>query len=264
MVFSLRIDIESKNGIKNGIPALLKLLRKHNLKASFYLTMGGESNLFELLRYRKGLNCERKLKIFSLAEKIRMAIFPNDFVKLNKNLLKKVIEEGHELGIHGWKHRAWSRGLNKINIRKHLKKSIKRYLNYFNKRPDSFCSPAFQTNTKVLEELERNKFKVISDFEGVYPSKKNNLINVPITIKGEYNTPIIEYLVTKGFSDEEILDYLKKEIKKKKLASLYIHDLYEPIYKINILTELFKFLNKENISVKTIKEIANEYSSNNK
>jgi len=57
MVFSLRIDIESKNGIKNGIPALLKLLRKHNLKASFYLTMGGESNLFELLRYRKGLNC---------------------------------------------------------------------------------------------------------------------------------------------------------------------------------------------------------------
>jgi len=75
--FTLRIDLESDKGIKEGVPRLLDLLKKYNIKASFYISMGGESNIFEILKYRNNLKTsgERKIKVWSLKEKIRMAFF---------------------------------------------------------------------------------------------------------------------------------------------------------------------------------------------
>ena len=51
--FTLRVDLESDKGIKEGLPKLLDLLKRYDLKASFYLVMGGESNIWEILKYRK-------------------------------------------------------------------------------------------------------------------------------------------------------------------------------------------------------------------
>jgi len=112
-MFTLRVDLESKKGISKGLPTLLDLLRDYDIKASFYLTMGGEPNIFDLLRYRKKLRGERKIKIFTKKEMLRIIFFPEDFVRSNREILKRILKGGHELGIHGWKHRAWGRGLLK-------------------------------------------------------------------------------------------------------------------------------------------------------
>ncbi len=254
MMFALRIDLESQKGIKEGLPKILKLLKKYDIKASFYLTMGGESNIIQLFRYRKKLSCERGIKIFSKIEIIRMVLFPKNFVRKNKKMLQEIINQGHELGIHGWKHRTWTRGLEKINISRELSKSIKEYRKLFGKEPKSFCAPAFRINKKVIYELNKKDFEVISDLDGEKPMKipHTNIINVPITIKGENNTPIIEYLVTKGKSDKEILEYLKKEIKNKEYSTMYIHGMYESREKIELLEKLFIWIKDNKIITKTI------------
>ncbi len=268
MVFSLRIDLESDKGIKEGLPRILNLLRKYGIKASFYLVMGGESNLFDILKYRRNLPGERKIKVFSKKELIRMVILPRDFVKENRKLLNRILEEGHELGIHGWKHRAWTRGLEKINIERQINLSVKRYYSFFGIKPISFCSPAFRINKKVVDILDKKGFKVISDLKGDKPFKikDTEIINVPVTIKGKNNTPIIEYLTCQGFSDEEILGYLLKEIKKKKLATMYIHGMFECIRKIDLLNNLFGNIKRKKIPIKTIKELGlkNENTPHNK
>jgi len=124
--------------------------------------------------------------------------------------------------------------------------------------PNSFCAPAFRTNKKVIEELNKTGFKIISDLEGTKPAKIKNteLTNVPITIKGKNNTPIIEYLVSIRKSDEEILEYLKKEIKNKEYSVMYIHDLYECIQKIELLDELFRWIKSEKIKTAKINELS--------
>lgn len=258
MVFSLRIDVESDKGIKEGLPRILDLLKRYNIKASFYLTMGGESNLFELLFYRKKLGGERNIKVFSFSEKLRMALFPRDFVKKNKGVLRRILKEGHELGIHGWKHRRWSRSLERINVGSDINKAKIKYEKIFNKKPESFCSPAFRINNKVIYELNRQGFRIISDLDGDKPFKIKNteITNVPITVKGKNNTPIIEYMVSIGKSDKEILEYLKKEIKHKKYSIMYVHDLYECIQKINLLDNLFSWIKNNKIKTDTIQSLA--------
>ncbi|MFA5084580.1 MAG: polysaccharide deacetylase family protein, partial [Candidatus Paceibacterota bacterium] len=191
----------------------------------------------------------------------RMAFFPEDFVKKNRRILCRILREGHELGIHGWKHRAWTRGLEKINIEKHIIMAKERYERIFGKSPTSFAAPAFRTNAKTLKILSDSGFRTISDIPMKASGKistggKNQLMNVPITICGPNKTPIIEYLASKGYSDREILDCLKKEIKGKKFASIYFHDLFECRMKIGLLSSLFEFLEESNIKVKTIEEIA--------
>ena len=257
-VFALRIDIESDKGIKFGLPKILCLLKKYNLKASFYLTMGGESNLFELLKYRKKLKGERKIKVFSFLEKLRMIFFPGDFVKNNHVILKRILDEGHELGIHGWKHRAWTRGLEKIDIKMELIKAINKYQKIFGRKPVSFSAPGFNTNREVIRFLERQGLKVISDLPGEKPFKikDTKIINIPITLKGRNNSPLIESLAAEGYGDEEILKIIKKEIMKRNLSTLYGHCLFECIKKIKLMEDLFIFLLQKDIKVKRIEDIA--------
>lgn len=252
--FTLRVDLESDKGIKKGLPKLLDLLKKYGIKASFYLVLGGESNIFELLRYRKKLmsSGERSLKIWSLKEKLRMAFFPKDFVVSNKKILRRILEEGHELGLHGWKHRAWTRGLDQINIKEYIIKSKNKYEKIFQQRPISFASPGFNTNDKVLEILEKEGIHFISDFEGNWIADYGKIKNIPITILGENKMPIIEYLIGKGKTDKEIFDYIKKEILEKGLISFYIHGLFEARFKIDLLEEIFKFIKTEKIINKRI------------
>ena len=264
----LRVDLESQKGISRGLPRLLDLLAKHNIKASFYLTMGGESNILEILKYRGKVPGagERSLRVFSFFDKLRMALHPVDFVKINLYVLERIIEEGHELGIHGWKHRRWTRGLERIDVDSEVKLAIEKYIFMFGRQPDSFCSPAFRTNQNVVDVLDARGIKVISDYFAKGPSvlKGTEIVNVPVTIKGKMNTPIIEDMVTKGFTDDEIFDFLVKEIGRKELSVMYVHGMYECIEKIDLLDRLFVHLKKSKIKVKTIRQVANENITNNK
>jgi peptidoglycan/xylan/chitin deacetylase (PgdA/CDA1 family) len=255
-IFCLRIDLESNKGIKEGLPKILELLKKYKVKASFYLCMGGESNIIELLKYRKKSLENRKITVFSTLEKLRIVFFSTDFVNENIEQIKRIITEGHELGIHGWKHREWTRGLNQIDIKKRIKISKARYKAIFGKDPISFAAPGFITNENIIKILNNEGFKVISDLPGnkVRKIKDTGMINVPITIRANNNVPLIENLVYNGLSDNEIFEVLKREIKKKKLSTLYGHCIFECRNTIDLLDKLFVFLKKEKIKIRRIKD----------
>lgn len=252
--FTLRVDLESDSGIREGIPKLLDLLKEHNLKASFYLVMGGESNIPEILRYNKRMesSAERSIKVWSISDKLRMALFPKDFVKANKDILQRILNEGHELGIHGWKHREWTRGLDKIDIKEKISKAINKYNHLFGQKPTSWASPGFNINNNVLSILEEEGIKYTSDFEGDKPKLYGQIKNIPMTICGQNRTPIIEYLISQGKNDDEILEFIKKEITSKEIVSFYIHDLYEARFKLDLLEKIFKVIKDNHIENKRI------------
>lgn len=254
--FVIRIDLESQKGIRDGLPNLLRLFKKHGVKGSFYLTMGGESNVFEILGNRGKLKttAERKIKLWSKKDKIRMVLSPIDFVKKNRQLLKKIISDGHELGLHGWKHREWTRNLDNVNLKARLKQMTSRYKEYFGKRATSWASPGFNTNKNVLRELENSGIYHISDFK----EKQNfgKIKNVPINICGGNRMPFIEYWVAMGKSDEEIFEVFKKRIRGRKFVSFYLHGMFEGRFKIDLLEKMIihltaiKFISKKIVDIK--------------
>lgn len=252
--FTLRVDLESFEGIKEGLPPLLDLLKKYDMKASFYVVMGGESNFLELLKYRKKMKSsgERSMRVWSFREKLRKIFFPRDFVKENIKIIERILEEGHELGMHGWKHREWTRGLEKIDPLKKIIGCKKRYSRLFGKNPISWASPGFNTNPLVEIALEKEGIKFVSDFSGEKVSVSRKIKNVPMTILGHQKMPIIEYLASKKMDDKEILEFMKSRIMAKKLSSFYIHGFFEARYKLKLLEEIFKFVKDNKIEVKRV------------
>lgn len=252
--FTLRIDLESDKGIRKGLPKLLDLLKKEGVKASFYLVMGGESNILEILKYNKKMesSAERSIKVWSLLDKLRMVLLPKDFVKANKKILQRILDEGHELGIHGWKHREWTRGLEKIDIKNRINKAIDRYNHLFGQKPISWASPGFNINNNVLDILNDSGIKYISDFEGKKLKLFGKIKNIPLTICGDNRTPIIESLVSDNKSDDEIFEMIKKKITDNNLSSFYIHDLFEARFKLELLERIFNFIRDKRIENKRV------------
>ena len=255
MDFVVRVDLESEKGISQGLPKLLDLFKKQKVKGSFYLTMGGESGIFDLLRYRGSLPTagERKIKIFSIFEKLRIILFPRDFVKSNEKVIRRILLEGHELGIHGWKHRRWTRGFEKIDKTKDIDLAINRYKELFGREPKSFSAPGFRTGGEVISYLDTKGITHFSDLKK--EEKSGKLKNVPITLLGENNTPFIEYWVGEGKTDKEILEIFKKSIKGKKFVSFYLHGLFEGIQKISLLEKILIELKKRRGKSKRIIDI---------
>ena len=250
--FVVRIDLESDRGIREGLPRLLDLFKKHNILGSFYLTMGGESNIFEILENRgpmKG-SAKRKIKIWSFWDKLRIVLFPKKFVRRNKDILKRILEEDHELGLHGYKHRVWTRNLGSLDLNFEIKRMVEEYNHIFGVRPISFAAPGFNTNNKVLRILEMEGIRYISDFLG----RKNygKLKNIPIEICGLNRMPFIEYHVGEGKSDKEIINEFKKEIKGKNFVSFYLHGLFEGRFKIDLVEKMILELKKNKFQSKRV------------
>jgi undecaprenyl phosphate-alpha-L-ara4FN deformylase len=252
--FFIRVDVESERGIEEGLPKLLDLFMKEKIKGSFYLVMGGEANIFEILKNRTKMNFsgERKIKIWSMWDKIRMVLFPSDFVGKNEKLLKRIIDEGHELGIHGWKHRIWTRGGKYFDYENQIQKSIKRYKEIFKKNPISFSAPGFRNDLEITRELAKNGILYESDFPGEDISNNGRIKNVPITINGKNKMPFIEYWVGEGKNDAQILEIFKHEKVDKKIVSFYIHDMFEGRFKIELLKKMIRLLKKDNFKNKRV------------
>jgi undecaprenyl phosphate-alpha-L-ara4FN deformylase len=243
--YIIRIDLESQKGIRQGLPNLLKVFKETKVKASFYLTVGGESNIIEIVKHNSKIKtaAERTIPIFTLKEKMRMAVYPINFAKINKEILNKTLQEGHEIGLHGYKHREWTRALHKIDIPKTIEKMIEEYQKLFHKEPISFAAPGFNTNDKVIQELSKKGITHISDYDKY--EKIHNIINIPITIKGKHNTPFIEYWTSQGLTDDQILEKFKEETKGKSQVSFYLHGLYEGIHKTQLIKKMIKYLQEQ-------------------
>lgn len=266
-MFALRVDIDTRKCLRKGVPILLDLLKKYKIKASFYIPVGGESTILELLRHRKNEPPRETIPKLTKLELLRMIIAPKNFAEENKHILKRILREGHELGVHGWKHREWSCSLDKIDVDDRFSKMVKKYESLLGRKPRSFAAPDFKTNERVLQALDEFNFIVASDLEGDEPfhPKMGKItlkhVQVPITIKGENNLPIIEYLALKRRSDEEIVNTVIKEIERRKLATFYIHPSFEVLQKLDVLENILRYVHENDIKTETFLEIAREFSS---
>lgn len=262
-IFALRIDLDTRKCIRDGLPKLLELLKELDVKASFYVPIGGESNFFEIIENRGGVY-EKGISKLSFFEKVLTVLMPQDFLKKYKKLLMRIIDDGHELGVHGWKHREWTHSLEKLDLNCVFSKIVSGYEKLTSKRPASFAAPGLNTNANVLKALDRFGFLVASDLPGEKPFRpiadgvKFKHVQVPVNIR-KGSLPIIEYYTLQGLSDKDIVKAVCRDISGKNYAVMYGHGTLEGSQKINVLRDILKYVKKQKYNIMTIENIAKYY-----
>lgn len=158
----LRIDVCTYRGLRDGVPALLDLLRRHKARATFFITFGPDASGLALLKL---LNPSFAWKMFRTkagstygwATAFYGTLLPSPMVGSGLvDVVKRVRDEGHEVGAHGWDHRRWQDRLPRYKderLRDEFKRMIDAYAAVLGAAPVSFAAPAWLV-TPLLLELE--------------------------------------------------------------------------------------------------------------
>ncbi|MFH1107487.1 MAG: polysaccharide deacetylase family protein [Candidatus Micrarchaeota archaeon] len=271
-MFALRVDIDSRYGLMHGVPNILAILKDCGIKASFAAVMGGESGIADLLRYRGG---ERGLMGGSrlpLSDRVRMALMPVNFAQEQKPILEEIMRQGHTLGVHGWKHRLWTRALDSIDVSTHVRMATEKYAALFGRRPSHFVAPGFRSGSAVLEALDEQGYALASDLPGEAPfrpvvgGKQFKCVQVPVTLKAADTSPLTEHYAAQGIPDAETARRICDEVLARenagRLSTLYAHDVFEGTFRPKLLEAVLKSVCNAGIELTTFEALAERGKNN--
>ena len=171
-ILGLKIDVDTYQGMKRGVPRLLTLLREEGLTATFFLSIGPDASgraVFQLLknpRFLKKMVRTRAASLYGLRTALYGTLLPSPMIALSfPDLVRQIVEEGHEVQFHAWDHRRWQDGLSTRTetwIRDWFKRGIDGFEKLTGKKPAAFGAPAWLIDDRVLSFVHDLGFEYIS------------------------------------------------------------------------------------------------------
>lgn len=232
----IKVDVDTYAGMKKGVPVLLSLFKKYNIHASFFVPMGKDHTGWTIKRVfkRKGFlkNTGRVgvISTYGIKTLLYGLLLPGpEIANKNAYLLRRIIDEGHELGIHGHDHVYWHdhiKYFDQEETYKELKKAFHTYRELLKKDPQSFAAPGWMINKHALRFFEDNNFSYTSNVRGISPffpkmdGESFSILEIPTTL------PTLDETI--GIAGTEIIS----------LSNFYLNNLLDGLNILTIHTQL--------------------------
>jgi undecaprenyl phosphate-alpha-L-ara4FN deformylase len=159
-ILGLKIDVDTYQGMKRGVPRLLSLLRQEGLRATFFLSIGPDASgraIFQILknpRFLQKMVRSRAASLYGFRTALYGTLLPSPLIALSfPDLVRRIIAEGHEVQFHAWDHRRWQDELSERPeawIREWFRRGIEGFEGLTGKRPSAFGAPAWRIDDRVL------------------------------------------------------------------------------------------------------------------
>ena len=261
----LRIDVDTLRGTRLGVPALLDVLKRQGIKATFFFSVGPDNmgrHLRRLLRPAFFIKMMRSkaASLYGWDIILRGVLWPGPNIGRScADIIRHTAEAGHEIGLHAWDHHLWQMHVNTMKrtaVCTQLKKG-KEELEAIIGQPVS-CSavPGWRCTDTVLTEKERLGFAYNSDCRGTaifYPVVRGTRLSqpqVPVTL------PTYDELIGRqGISKKNYNDHLLTLFQPKRLNVLTIHAEVEGVSCLHMFREFLKKAGSRNICFEPLQKI---------
>jgi len=229
---SLRVDVCTYRGLRDGVPGVLDVLRRAKARATFYVTFGPDASglaLFKLLNPKFALKMFRTkaASTYGWATAFYGTLLPSPLVGAGlPDTLKRIRDEGHEIGVHGWDHRRWQDKLPKYaaeKLRDEFTKMIDAYRSILGTAPASFAAPAWLLTADLFDLEQRAELAFASDTRGTAPflpvfnGKEGSVPQLPVTI------PTLDECLGRQTPEEFVADSLREAAKQPDYACFTAH-----------------------------------------
>lgn len=246
----LRIDVDTFRGTRDGVPGLLRLLDKHNVKATFLFSVGPDNMGRHLWRLLKPAFLIKMLRskaasLYGWDILLRGTFWPGP--NIGKRLAKTIKEvdfAGHEAGLHAWDHHRWQmhmEAMSALEVRQDIQRGVDALTAIIGRPPACSGVAGWKANTRVVKEKQSFNFVYNTDCRGesiFRPVIEGTLCapQIPVTL------PTYDEVIGKnGITVENYNDYLLDLIQPERLNVLTIHAEVEGI----VCADLFdRFLSK--------------------
>jgi len=252
----LRIDVDTLRGTRHGVPALVATLRRHDITASIFFSVGPDNmgrHLWRLVRPSFLLKMIRSnaASLYGWDILLRGLLWPGpNIARACGHVMTEAAESGHEIGIHAWDHHAWqvkSDEMSADEIDSELLKAIRALEAVTGNSPVCSASAGWKCNDLVLQRKEKYGMHYHSDCRGNSIFRPGidgatTTAQIPVTL------PTYDEIIGRnGVTDENYNATILDRIQPDQLNVLTIHAEVEGIAKNSLFEQFLLESRKRNI-----------------
>jgi undecaprenyl phosphate-alpha-L-ara4FN deformylase len=267
--YSLKVDVDTHDGMRDGVPRLLDAFDRHGVKATFFLAFGPDNsgkaiwNLFRSKGFLRKMLRTGAPKLYGWRTVLSGTLLPARPIAAKfPDLVKRISDAGHEVGVHAWDHRLWQDHLDRLT-RAQIEEQFARAFECFEKtlgrRPRAVAAPAWCATAISLQVQDGLGLQYASDIRGAefgYPELdgyRSTTLQLPTT------QPCLEELLTLGRKDlDACADELLAAPPEAPSAVIPLHAEVEGGVYGPFLEKLLRGIAARGARVQTLQELAAE------
>ena len=178
MKLALKIDVDTFRGTREGVPALIEILKRHGAGATFLFSLGPDHTGRAIKRaFRPGfmqkVGRTSVVSHYGIETLLFGTLLPGpDIGRRCADILRRVRDEGFEVGIHTWDHVKWQDGVAAANEEwTHWQMALarQRFLEIFGEEPAVHGAAGWQMNIHAYRRTQSLGFRYASDTRGTHP-----------------------------------------------------------------------------------------------
>ena len=169
---TLKIDVDTLRGSREGTPNLVRILTRHQAGATFLFSLGPDHTGWAMRRaFRPGffskVSRTSVLEHYGLKTLMYGVLLPAPDIGLTSAAeLLAVAQAGFECGIHTWDHVVWQdnvRQRDAIWTKVQMSKSVQRFTHIFGHPPHTHGAAGWQMNSHAFARLDQLGIAYASD-----------------------------------------------------------------------------------------------------
>jgi peptidoglycan/xylan/chitin deacetylase (PgdA/CDA1 family) len=264
-ILGLKIDVDTYQGMRRGVPRLLSLLRQEGLRATFFLSIGPDASgraVLQILknpRFLKKMVRTRAASLYGFRTALYGTLLPSPKIALSfPDLVRQIMAEGHEVQFHAWDHRRWQDELAvrpEAWIRDWFRRGIEGFESLTGRRPASFGAPAWLIDDRVLSLVREFHLDYLSCTRAKEPfiHEGADLVEIPSDLPCFEETGIEEgeQKILAGLAEGGIhVLPVHAEVEGGRMSEnfvLLIHAAKKLDYRLLPLCEIHPLLDRENL-----------------
>lgn len=175
---TLKVDVDTLRGTREGVPRLAKLLTTLEIPATFLFSLGPDHTGRALRRvFRRGfLTKVRRTSVashYGIATLLYGTLLPGpDIGRLCRGEMLSVAERGFEVGVHAYDHVKWQDGVasaSSVWTCEQMERAVEAFEGIFGFSPRIHGAAGWQLNEHVPALEKGFGFEIASDTRGFEP-----------------------------------------------------------------------------------------------
>lgn len=171
-LLTLKIDADTYRGTREGVPNLVRMLARHEARATFLFSLGPDHTGWALRQiFRPGffgkVSRTSVVEHYGLKTLMYGVLLPApDIGKTCTAQMRAVRDAGFECGIHTWDHRVWQDNVQHKDAawtQQVMQRSFDRFTDIFGAPPATHGAAGWQMNRHALERLDALGIAYASD-----------------------------------------------------------------------------------------------------
>jgi undecaprenyl phosphate-alpha-L-ara4FN deformylase len=268
MEVALKIDVDTHQGMAEGVPRLRRMLQQEGVTASFYIAMGPDNSGRAILRVFRNRGFLKKMfrtnavAMYGLRTVLSGTLLPARPIALAyPHLLRGLKGDGFEIGVHGYDHVRWQDqidALGELGIRAELGDAFETFRAIMDERARAFAAPGWRTNATALQALDEMGLDYRSDTRGRAPFRCIVEGRVLMTPEIPTTLPTLDEVMGRpGLADSAaVLRFYLDEFKPDGLNVHTIHAETEGMGQLESFTSLVRGLKERGARFVRMDEIA--------